>query len=57
MTHYLFFNNNLLPNLKQTLIQSLAYINEVYSGIVDIDLSKFFDEVAHYKILQLIYER
>ncbi len=44
-------------NMQQALIQSLAYINEGYCDIVDIDLSKFFDEVAHYKILQLIYEK
>jgi RNA-directed DNA polymerase len=43
--------------MQQALTQSLAYINEGYSDIVDIDLSKFFDEVAHYKILQLIYEK
>lgn len=42
-------------NMQQALMQSLAYINDGYSDIVDIDLSKFFDEVAHYKILQLIY--
>jgi len=44
-------------NMQQALLQSLNYINEGYSDIVDIDLSKFFDEVAHYKILQLIYEK
>ena len=44
-------------NMQQALTQSLSYINEGYSDIVDIDLSKFFDEVAHYKILQLIYEK
>jgi group II intron reverse transcriptase/maturase len=44
-------------NMQQALMQSLAYINDGYSDIVDIDLSKFFDEVAHYKILQLIYEK
>ena len=44
-------------NMQQALIQSLAYINDGYSDIVNIDLSKFFDEVAHYKILQLIYEK
>ncbi len=43
--------------MQQALAQSLTYINEGYSDIVDIDLSKFFDEVAHYKILQLIYEK
>jgi group II intron reverse transcriptase/maturase len=44
-------------NMQQALMQSLAYINDGYSDIVDIDWSKFFDEVAHYKILQLIYEK
>jgi len=44
-------------NMQQALIQSLSYVNEGYSDIVDVDLSKFFDEVAHYKILQLIYEK
>jgi group II intron reverse transcriptase/maturase len=44
-------------NMQQALSQSLAYINEGYKDIVDIDLSKFFDEVAHYKILQLVYEK
>jgi group II intron reverse transcriptase/maturase len=43
--------------MQQALKQSLGYINEGYADIVDIDLSKFFDEVAHYKILQLIYEK
>ena len=27
------------------------------SSIVDIDLKGFFDEVEHYKLLQLIYDR
>ena len=44
-------------NMQQALTQSLAYINDGYCDIVDIDLSKFFDEVAHHKILQLIYEK
>lgn len=44
-------------NMQQALTQSLEYINNGYCDIVDIDLSKFFDEVAHYKILQIIYER
>lgn len=44
-------------NMQQALQQSLEYINGGYSDIVDIDLRKFFDEVAHYKLLQLIYER
>jgi len=44
-------------NMQQALLQSLAYINEGYSDIADIDLSKLFDEVAHYKILQFICEK
>jgi len=44
-------------NMQQALSQSLSYINSGYSDIVDIDLRKFFDEVSHYKILQLIYEK
>ena len=44
-------------NMQQALQQSLEYINEGYADIVDIDLSKFFDEVSHSKILQLIYEK
>ena len=44
-------------NMQQAVSQSLSYINDGYQDIVDIDLSKFFDEVAHYKILQLIYNK
>lgn len=44
-------------NMQQALQQSLRYINEGYADIVDIDLSKFFDEVSHPKILQLIHEK
>jgi len=44
-------------NMQQAVHQSLSYINNGYQDIVDIDLSKFFAEVAHYKILQLIYEK
>jgi len=44
-------------NMQQALQQSLAYINAGCSDIVDINLSKFFDEVAYYKILQLIFEK
>lgn len=46
-----------MKNMQQALTQSLTYINSGYCDIVDIDLSKFFDEVAHHKILQLIYEK
>ena len=41
-------------NLQQAVQQSLVYINDGYQDIVDIDLKRFFDEVEHYKILQLI---
>jgi len=44
-------------NLQQAVLRSLAYINNGYQDIVDIDLKGFFDEVAHYKILQLIYDK
>ena len=44
-------------NMQQALQQSLKHINEGYVDIVDIDLRKFFDEVPHYKLLQLIYEK
>jgi len=44
-------------NMQQAVSKSLSYINSGYQDIVDIDLSKFFDEVAHHKILQLIYEK
>ena len=44
-------------NLQQAVQQSLAYINDGYQDIVDIDLRRFFDEVEHYKILQLIYDK
>jgi len=44
-------------NLHQAVQQSLKYINDGYQDIVDIDLKSFFDEVAHYKLLQLIYNR
>ena len=44
-------------NIHQAVQQSLKYINDGYQDIVDIDLKSFFDEVAHYKLLQLIYNR
>ena len=53
------YSYGFLPNknMQQALTQSLDYINNGYCDIVDIDLSKFFDEVVHYKILQLIHEK
>ena len=44
-------------NTQQAVLQSLRYINDGYQDIVDIDLSSFFDEVQHYKLLQLIYNK
>jgi RNA-directed DNA polymerase len=44
-------------NIHKAVQQSLKYINDGYQDIVDIDLKSFFDQVAHYKLLQLIYNR
>ncbi|WP_439651861.1 group II intron reverse transcriptase/maturase [Mangrovivirga halotolerans] len=44
-------------NTQQAVRQSLKYINDGCQDIVDIDLKSFFDEVQHYKLLQLIYNR
>ena len=44
-------------NLQQAVQQSLAYINDGYQDIVDIDLQKFFDEVIHCRLLQLLYDK
>ena len=44
-------------NQHQAVSKSLNYINDGYQDIVDIDLKSFFDEVAHYKLLQLIYNQ
>ena len=39
------------------MLKSQEYINDGYQDIVDIDLQGFFDEVPHYKLLQLIYHK
>jgi group II intron reverse transcriptase/maturase len=44
-------------NLQQAVLKSQGYINDGYQDIVDIDLKSFFDEVQHYKPLQLIYNK
>ena len=44
-------------NLHQAVTQALQNINDGYQDIVDIDLKGFFDEVQHYKLLQLIYNK
>ncbi|KOF01418.1 DNA polymerase [Roseivirga seohaensis subsp. aquiponti] len=44
-------------NIHKAVQQSLKHINDGYQDIVDIDLRSFFDEVQHYKLLQLIYNK
>ena len=44
-------------NLQQAVLKSQEHINNGYQDIVDIDLKGFFDEVQHYKLLQLIYNK
>lgn len=44
-------------NAQQAILKSQGYINTGYQDIVDIDLKGFFDEVPHYKLLQLIYHK
>jgi group II intron reverse transcriptase/maturase len=44
-------------NAQQAVLKSLQHINDGYQDIVDIDLKAFFDEVPHYKLLQLIYQK
>jgi len=44
-------------NAHQAITQSLTNINSGYQDIVDIDLKSFFDEVSHYKLLELVYKK
>ena len=44
-------------NLHGAVKQSLKNINDGYQDILDIDLKGFFNEVQHYKLLQLIYNK
>lgn len=44
-------------NAQQAVLKSQTYINTGNQDIVDIDLKGFFDEVPHYKLLQLIYSK
>ncbi|CAD5253471.1 MULTISPECIES: reverse transcriptase domain-containing protein [unclassified Imperialibacter] len=44
-------------NLHGAVKQALRNINDGYQDIVDVDLKGFFDEVQHYKLLQMIYNR
>lgn len=44
-------------NAHQAVYQAQKNINEGYQHIVDIDLEKFFDQVDHCTLLQLIYRK
>jgi RNA-directed DNA polymerase len=44
-------------NAHQAVYQAQKNINEGYQHIVDIDLEKFFDQVDHSIILQLVYRK
>jgi group II intron reverse transcriptase/maturase len=44
-------------NAHQAVYQAQKNINEGYQHIVDIDLEKFFDQVDHCILLQLIYRK
>ena len=44
-------------NAHQAIAQSLLNINSGFQDIVDIDLKRFFDEVEHYILLELIYKK
>lgn len=44
-------------SVQMAVRRSLEHINDGYQDIVDIDLKGFFDEIPHYKLLQLIYDR
>ena len=41
-------------NAQQAVLQGLAYINEGYQEVIDLDLKSFFDRVNHDKLMALI---
>ena len=41
----------------QAIARAQAYLEEGYSGVVDLDLEKFFDRVHHDKVMSLVKER
>ncbi len=44
-------------NARQAVLKGRSYINDGHQDMVDIDLKRSFDEVPHYKLLQLIYHK
>ena len=44
-------------NAQQAVLKAKEYINAGYQHIVDMDLKSFFDEVDHYLLLQLLYNK
>lgn len=44
-------------NTHQAVTKSLGYINSGYQHIAEIDLKRFFDEVDHTLLLQLLYRK
>jgi group II intron reverse transcriptase/maturase len=44
-------------NQHQALEQSLAYVNEGFTWVVDLDMEKFFDRVNHDYLLNLLSQR
>ncbi|OHX66242.1 group II intron reverse transcriptase/maturase [Flammeovirga pacifica] len=54
-THSYGFRPN--KSAHQALQTSLAYINNGYQKIIDIDLKSFFDEVDHSILLELVYRK
>lgn len=44
-------------NVQTAVLKAQEYINEGFQYIVDIDLKRFFDEVDHCYLLQLLYRK
>ena len=44
-------------NAQQAVRQGLAYINEGYQDVIDLDLKSFFDRVNHDKLMALIRQK
>ena len=37
--------------------EALAYLNEGYEWVIDLDIEKYFDTVNHYKLVSILRER